>query len=200
MREKLITVIGVIILTGFSFAAFTNIRNTNNKIKFKEIEVKSQEVKLKQLDEQYQKVLDTKAQTEQEKQQQSEKIEQLEKEKQELSEQLSAKLKKQEEARLAKAKLDKEAKQVAGVGRANASGCNTGNPHKDYIYMKESGCNPRAVNPIGCKGIGQSCPASKIAHCGDDFACQDAWFSNYAVQKYGSWEKAYIFWLANHWW
>lgn len=74
------------------------------------------------------------------------------------------------------------------------------NPYKSYIYTKESGCRTTALNPIGCYGIGQSCPASKIAHCGADFACQDAWFSNYAVTRYGSWEKAYNFWLANHWW
>jgi hypothetical protein len=66
--------------------------------------------------------------------------------------------------------------------------------------MKESGCRTNAINPIGCYGIGQSCPRDKIAHCGDDFTCQDEWFSNYAVQRYGSWKGAYEFWLANHWW
>lgn len=77
--------------------------------------------------------------------------------------------------------------------------CNTGNPYKDYIYYKESTCNPAAVNHIGCRGIGQACPGSKLP-CGADFACQDAWFSNYAIQRYGSWENAYAFWLQNHWW
>ena len=74
------------------------------------------------------------------------------------------------------------------------------NIYKQYIYQKESGCRTTALNSIGCYGIGQSCPASKISHCGADFACQDAWFSNYAIGRYGSWEAAYNFWLKNHWW
>ena len=94
-----------------------------------------------------------------------------------------------------------QARQVAGVGSAKAQGsCNTGNQYKDYIYFRESGCRTDAVNPIGCKGIGQSCPASKIAHCGNDFACQDAWFSNYAQTRYNGWYDAYLFWQKNHWW
>lgn len=73
------------------------------------------------------------------------------------------------------------------------------NPYKSYIYSHESGCRTTAVNSIGCRGIGQACPGTKLP-CGDDFICQDAWFSNYAVTRYGSWEKAYNFWLTNHWW
>lgn len=80
-----------------------------------------------------------------------------------------------------------------------STGCNTGNVYKDYIYMHESSCNPASVNSIGCRGIGQACPGSKLP-CGADFACQDAYFSNYAIQRYGSWQNAYAFWLANHWW
>lgn len=201
MRNKLLTALGVIIFIGFVYIGVHNIRSTNNKIKFKEIEVKSQEIKLKQLDERYQEVLDKKANTEAEKADQAEKIKQLEEEKKKLQEQLTLKLERQKQAELAKAKLSKEAKQVAGVGSAKAQGsCNTGNQYKDYIYFRESGCRTDAVNPIGCKGIGQACPASKIAHCGNDFACQDAWFSNYAVTRYGSWEAAWSFWLQHSWW
>ena len=152
----------------------------------------AKEVKLKQLDERYQEVLDKKANTEAEKQEQLKKIEELEEEKKKLQEQLTLKLERQKQAELAKAKLSKEAKQVAGVGSAKAQGsCNTGNQYKDYIYFRESGCRTDAVNPIGCKGIGQACPASKIAHCGNDFACQDEWFSNYAQTRYNGWEQAY---------
>lgn len=201
MRNKLLTALGVIIFIGFVYIGVHNIRSTNNKIKFKEIEVKSQEIKLKQLDERYQEVLDKKANTEAEKADQAEKIKQLEEEKKKLQEQLTLKLERQKQAELAKAKLSKEAKQVAGVGSAKAQGsCNTGNQYKDYIYFRESGCRTDAVNPIGCKGIGQACPASKIAHCGNDFACQDAWFSNYAVTRYGGWEAAWSFWLQHSWW
>lgn len=74
------------------------------------------------------------------------------------------------------------------------------NMYKQYIYQKESGCRTNAVNSIGCRGIGQACPGSKLPCSNSDFACQDAWFSNYAIQRYGSWEAAYNFWLRNHWW
>ena len=74
------------------------------------------------------------------------------------------------------------------------------NVYKQYIYQKESGCRTNAINSIGCRGIGQACPGSKLPCSNSDFACQDAWFSNYAIQRYGSWEKAYNFWLRNHWW
>lgn len=82
-----------------------------------------------------------------------------------------------------------------------ASGGDCGNVHwaAAYIYMRESGCNPAAVNPGGCRGIGQACPGSKLP-CGNDFACQHEWFTGYAMSRYGSWEAAYQFWLANHWW
>ena len=75
----------------------------------------------------------------------------------------------------------------------------SGNYYKDFIYQKESGNNPNAVNSIGCRGIGQACPGTKLP-CGADYACQDAWFTNYAMTRYGSWEKAYNFWVANRWW
>jgi uncharacterized membrane-anchored protein YhcB (DUF1043 family) len=73
-------------------------------------------------------------------------------------------------------------------------------PYMAYIYQHESGCRTTALNSIGCYGIGQSCPASKIAHCGASFECQDAWFRNYAVTRYGSTQAAYNFWLSHKWW
>lgn len=74
------------------------------------------------------------------------------------------------------------------------------NEYAHFIYMHESGCRTTALNSIGCYGIGQSCPASKIAHCGADYACQNAWFSNYAITRYGSWAGAYAFWQSHRWW
>ncbi len=73
------------------------------------------------------------------------------------------------------------------------------NIYANYIYMHESGCSTRAVNSIGCRGIGQSCPGSKLP-CGDDYVCQNNWFTNYAIARYGSWKAAYETWLVQHWW
>lgn len=98
-----------------------------------------------------------------------------------------------------------EAPRVVSSGGGLRSGCGD-NQYAAYIYGQESGgrvtgmCNPSAVNPGGCTGIGQSCPASKIAHCGTDYGCQNAWFSNYAAQRYGGWAGAYSFHKANGWW
>lgn len=85
------------------------------------------------------------------------------------------------------------------------SGCGD-NQYAAYIYGKESGgavpgmCNTTATNAGGCFGIGQACPGSKVAHCGADYACQNAWFTNYAIGRYGSWAAAYNFHKANNWW
>lgn len=78
------------------------------------------------------------------------------------------------------------------------TGCGD-NVYATYIYMHESHCSTTAVNSIGCRGLGQSCPGDKLP-CGDDYDCQNEWFSNYAISRYGSWENAYYFWLANSWW
>jgi 5'-3' exonuclease len=70
---------------------------------------------------------------------------------------------------------------------------------KSFIYSHESGNRPEAVNSIGCRGLGQACPGTKLP-CGDDYACQDAYFTSYMLGRYGTWENAKAFWLANHWW
>ena len=85
------------------------------------------------------------------------------------------------------------------------SGCGD-NQYAAYIYGQESGgkvtgmCNTTAMNAGGCFGIGQACPGSKVAHCGADYACQNAWFTQYALDRYKSWAAAYNFHKANGWW
>ncbi len=74
------------------------------------------------------------------------------------------------------------------------------NAAKAYIYSRESGNNPNATNPTGCYGLGQDCNGVLRSTCGADYACQDAYFDGYATRRYGSWEGAYSFWQANHWW
>ncbi len=73
------------------------------------------------------------------------------------------------------------------------------NQYANFIYMHESGCNLNSVNSIGCRGIGQACPGSKLP-CGADYACQNAWFTNYAIRTYGSWQGAYNAWISKNWW
>lgn len=75
-----------------------------------------------------------------------------------------------------------------------------GNSAKAYIYSRESGNNPNATNPNGCYGIGQDCNGVVRNQCGANYTCQDQYFTNYAMRRYGSWEAAYAFWQNNHWW
>lgn len=74
------------------------------------------------------------------------------------------------------------------------------NQYKQYIYQHESGCNTAATNPSGCFGIGQDCNGVLLSQCGTDFACQDAYFTNYAVSRYGGWQQAYNVWVSQGWW
>lgn len=76
----------------------------------------------------------------------------------------------------------------------------SGNDAKAFIYSRESGNNPNATNPNGCYGLGQDCNGRVRAQCGADYACQDDFFTNYAVARYGSWEGAVAFWQSHHWW
>lgn len=75
----------------------------------------------------------------------------------------------------------------------------SGDTDKAYIYGHESGNNPAAVNSIGCRGLGQACPGEALP-CGNDYDCQDQYFTNYMLQRYGSWAAARAFWEAHSWW
>jgi hypothetical protein len=77
----------------------------------------------------------------------------------------------------------------------------SGNTAKANIYAHESGNRTDAINASsGACGLGQALPCSKLPCTLHDYACQDAWFTNYAIQRYGSWENAWAFWQIHHWW
>lgn len=198
MKRKLPLVLAIVTLLIFAGLAIHGVRHNRQEIHRQNIEIESKEFKLnkieaefKTLNQQYKEEVEKKDSDQQKLKEYEDRIRQMESDYKALE--VSKAAEKAEQQRLAAATPKLSATASA------ASGCNTGNRFKDYIYMKESGCNPAAVNSIGCRGIGQACPGSKLP-CGADFACQDAYFSNYAVQRYGSWESAYNFWLNNHWW
>jgi hypothetical protein len=82
------------------------------------------------------------------------------------------------------------------------------NYYAAYIYGQESGgrivgnCDPKAENASGCLGIGQACPGSKLTNvCPDlDYACENEFFTAYAINRYGGWEQAYNHWIAHGSW
>jgi len=74
----------------------------------------------------------------------------------------------------------------------------------DYVFTHESHWNPAAVNGIGCAGLGQACPGSKLAAaCPDwqsDPVCQIKFFTGYADGRYGGWAGAYSHKASYGWW
>lgn len=111
-------------------------------------------------------------------------------------------LNKQLQAKAARKSLIAQATSLVAPQTVSAAPIPTGcgdNSYAHFIYMHESGCNLNAVNAGGCRGLGQACPGAKLP-CGADYACQNAWFTNYANQAYGGWAGAYAFWLAHSWW
>lgn len=94
--------------------------------------------------------------------------------------------------------VSKPAVPIPTAPTITAAGCGD-NQYANFIYMHESGCRTTAMSPNGCYGIGQACPASKLAYCGADYACQNAFFTAYAG-KYGGWAGAYAFWVSHGWW
>ncbi len=71
----------------------------------------------------------------------------------------------------------------------------------DYIVSHESGWNPNATNrSSGACGLVQALPCSKVSGNGYDPVDNLRWGNGYAVGRYGSWERAYDFWVTKHWW
>jgi hypothetical protein len=94
-----------------------------------------------------------------------------------------------------------QAAPVAAAAPANGASAGCGdNSYANFIYMHESGCRTNAVNEIGACGIGQANPCSKMPCSLSDYACQNQFFTNYAMQRYGSWEAAYNYWVAHRVW
>jgi hypothetical protein len=124
----------------------------------------------------------------------------------ELEKKLQSKL--DEKARLAAIEASKKnvSQQVVSkvVPTAEAAtGAATGDEYeaKMFIYMKESGNNPNAVNKSsGACGLGQALPCAKMGCALGDYACQDNWATNYMKSRYGTWLNAKAFWLSHRWW
>ena len=154
-------------------------------------------------------------------------VESLQTKKQTLAQQIESEKKTADELRqkIAQKKAEKKAAEEKAAQAAQAakavqtsspvivqvggprSGCGD-NQYAAFIYGNESGgrvpgnCNTTITNAEGCVGIGQACPASKLlAVCPNlDYDCQNAFFTRYAISRYGSWQGAYEFWIAHRWW
>lgn len=72
--------------------------------------------------------------------------------------------------------------------------------YADYIVSRESGWNPRAVNPYsGACGLAQAYPCSKLGPNWYDPVVALKWQYNYVTERYGGYQGAYNFWVRNRW-
>jgi uncharacterized protein YabE (DUF348 family) len=73
----------------------------------------------------------------------------------------------------------------------------------DFVISHESGWNPASMSSNGCAGLGQACPASKLANAcpnwQNDPVCQLRFFTGYA-SRYGGWNGAKAAWQRQGWW
>jgi len=181
-RKKL--VIGIVVGV-LAFAIYTQIAHYTKQARLeKELDQQTKALQLK--------IKELNSTSESAKQRQKQ-IEALQKELEQKSKELQAKRENQARA-IAESSQAVSKPQVSGAVAPVSS-----NEAKMFIYNHESGNRTTAVNSIGCRGLGQACPGTKLP-CGDDYACQDAWFTNYMLQRYGSWENARAFWLSHRWW
>lgn len=227
MKRLIIITLGGILLIAFISLGIYNLAKTQNKFKFKEVELRSQSLEIDTLNTRYE-LLNKELQ--QSKDLNSEQLDKLEKEKQELE------LKKQELERQLQAKLDAKNKQqqalasasntiinkATGTQVAYASGgskeqwmTQAGIPqaewqYVDYIVSRESGWKPCAyypskndcsASPTSACGLAQSLPCgkqSKFGHWTDPVA-NLKWQYEYVTGRYGGYKQAYEFWSINHW-
>lgn len=80
-----------------------------------------------------------------------------------------------------------------------------GIPESDWVYVdhivrRESGWNPRALNPSsGACGLAQALPCSKVPGDWSNPVDSLRWQHGYVKGRYGGYAQAYQFWQANHW-
>lgn len=68
------------------------------------------------------------------------------------------------------------------------------------LILKESGCNPNAVNrSSGACGVAQELPCGKSGCSLGDGACQVKWMNSYVLGRYGSWANALAFHRSHNW-
>lgn len=211
MRDKIITTLVIIGLTGFIGMGVNNVRHSNQKLQLNEIELKSKETQLIELNTKYDQVIQLKTKTEKEKQEQLKQIKQLEKDRESLQRELQAKLNRQqaEKERLARAsekalqvqKVQAAAPQVTGICAdwiASAGISDVINASE--LIRRESNCNPSVVNPSsGSCGVAQELPCGKSGCSLGDGACQVRWMDSYIKSRYGSWSNAVAHHNAKNW-
>lgn len=193
MKNRLLLLATATALFGFIWLGLHNITNNRNILQLKNIQLKSTSSNLKLLQLKYDDLNLRLNNTDKTNTQQ---IQDLNKQKDDLQQQLDA-AQKQLQARADAIQYAASLHTTQTVYAASAS-CTDA---KSCIYMHESHNNPGAINASsGACGIGQAWPCSKLPCSLSDYSCQDNFFNNYAVNRYGSWAAAWAYWQAHGNW
>lgn len=196
MKQRTLATLAVGILLVISMLGLRHVDKLNDGIKLKEIEIKDNSLRLELLDKKY---LDLNGQLkakDADKQKLEQELQKLQQERLELEKALQAK--KQQKANDLAVKAQKAVTGTQVASAAVPTGCGDA---KSCIYAKESGNRTDAINASsGACGLGQAWPCIKMGCSLQDYACQDAYFTRYALVRYGGWEQAWAYWQAHHWW
>lgn len=209
MKPKITYVVVALSLLLFIGLGVNNVNNSKHKLQINTIKLKSTEAQLIELNAQYDELLKSQTHNQAEKEQQLKKIQELENEKKRLESELQAK---RQQYLAQSQKLNTAAQNASGTQKVQAAGSKlewlkasgiseSDWQYVDYIISKESGWNPLARNASsGAGGLPQALPYSKTGCAWGDAVCQLKWANGYAIGRYGSWARAYNFWVSNRYW
>lgn len=206
MKTKILIAIAFIAFVALGISSITK---TDNKLKLKDIQLKSTKTDLIEveaerdlLNKKFEDILKSKKIDEAEFKKLQEENKALQEREAELRKQVKAK----EAQKLAEAQKLQQAASMTVKAYAATGGCAewmsaAGIPQTEAttkLILKESGCNPRAVNPSsGACGIPQAYPCSKLPQgVNTDPVTQLQWMQSYVTGRYGSWENALSTWYS----
>jgi outer membrane murein-binding lipoprotein Lpp len=196
MKRKLLILGAILLAVAFTGLAIIGAINNRQEIHSKNIQIESKNFKLQKLETEFKQLNEDYEKAKTDNTLDSQKEQEYQKHIQELEDRYKALEVSKAEEKAAKALAAQvQIPKVAAASTGGSIDCNNQTTAKAFMYCHESGNDPTAMNAGGCRGLGQACPGSKLP-CGADYACQDAWFTNYMQERYGSWEAAKAHWLA----
>lgn len=228
-KRNIIRLVGVVILVGFVGFAAQSIYSLSGEVKLKETKLNDLNVELNTVNDQLESLksdLDKSKESDNAKQQKIEQLEAekatLESEKADLQSQLQAKLEQKQQLAKASTLSNTASAQSSSSSSSNSGGREVVSRENCYkwigqagvpaheqdaayqLIMRESSCNPYARNPSsGAYGIPQALPGNKMSSMGKDWKyapiTQIRWMREYVYSRYGGFQNALNFQIANGW-
>jgi len=214
MRKNIYLALLAIVLVIFIGVGATSVRSNNQKLQLHEIELKSKETKLIELNQKYDEVIQLKTETDQQKEEQLKKIQELEQEKARLEKDLSAKAdkQKQEAERLAKASRKATGTNTAHAAESGCEGLRSRLSAKGIVGAELNAAVELGRLESGCRTNNNN-PSSNACNYFQEYPC-GKWGGNqnidahlngaiaYAQGRYGSFQNALNTWHGRspHWW